>query len=116
MTKFRDFGSGAGEVSTEDISFKLHGEEFSCRKALQGKVLLDLVARAESENPADAAKTINEFFKHALIEESYTRFDALLVHPDKIVSVDALAEITGWLVEVYAGRPEQEPELSSDGQ
>lgn len=112
MTKYRDFGSGTGTVGDEPISFALHGENFSCKKALQGKVLLDLVARADSENAADAAKTINEFFKSVLLDESYTRFEELLVHPDKIVTVETLGQISGWLVEVYAGRPEQAPEAS----
>lgn len=112
MTKYRDFGSGKNTGEKEPVTFKLHGEEFSCREQLQGKTLLDLVARAGSEDPAESAKTINMFFEQVLLEESYTRFNALLTHPDKIVTVETLGEISGWLVEVYAGRPEGEPEVS----
>lgn len=112
MAKYRDFGSGKSTGEKEPVSFKLHGEEFSCRPALQGKMLLDLVARSSSENPADAAKTIGEFFENVLVEESYTRFSLLLKDPEKIVSVDTLAEISGWLIEVYTKRPEKEPEVS----
>ena len=66
-------------------------------------------------DPADAAKTINDFFKNVLIEESYSRFDSLLTDPDKIVSVDTLGQISAWLVEVYTARPTEGPEVSSTG-
>lgn len=115
MTKFRDFGSDdTGEK--EPVSFKIHGEEFHCRPELQGKVLLDLVAKSGSEDPAQAADAINFFFKHALNEESYERFNALLVHPEKIVKMEKLGEISGWLVEMYASRPNQGPEVSLPGE
>ena len=115
MTKFKDFGSeDTGEK--EPVAFKIHGEEFFCRPELQGKVLLDLVAKSNADDPAQAANAINFFFKHALVEESYERFNALLVHPEKIVQMEKLGEISGWLVEVYASRPNQGPEVSSPGE
>lgn len=112
MTKYRDFGSGKDAGTKEPVTFKLHDEEFSCRQQLQGKTLLDLVARSSSEDPAEAAKTISSFFEQVLLPESYARFDTLINHPEKIVTVETLGEISGWLVEVYAGRPEGEPEVS----
>ena len=112
MTKYRDFGSGKTSGEVEPVTFKIHGEEFSCRPELQGKALLDLVAQSSSEDPAQAAKTIGNFFENVLLEESYSRFNSLLTSADKIVSVETLAEISGWLVEVYAGRPEEEPKVS----
>ena len=115
MTKFRDFGSDdTGEK--EPVSFKIHGEEFFCRPELQGKVLLDLVSKSGAEDPAVAADAIGFFFKHALNEESYERFNTLLVHPEKIVQMEKLGEISGWLVEVYTSRPNQGPEVSSPGE
>ena len=63
MTKFRDFGSDdSGEK--EPVSFKIHGEEFYCHPELQGKVLLDLVSKSNSEDAAEAANSINFFFLH----------------------------------------------------
>jgi hypothetical protein len=115
MTKFRDFGSNdSGEK--EPVSFKIHGEEFYCHPELQGKVLLDLVSKSNSDDAAEAANSINFFFKHTLIEESYERFNALLLHPDKIVQMEKLGEISAWLVEVYTSRPTQGPEVSSPGE
>jgi hypothetical protein len=112
MTKYRDFGSGKTSGEVEPVTFKIHDEEFSCRPELQGKALLDLVAQSSSEDPAQAAKTIGNFFENVLLEESYSRFNSLLTSADKIVSVETLAEISGWLVEVYAGRPEEAPKVS----
>jgi hypothetical protein len=111
MARFKDFGSGS-DKPTEDISFKIHGEEFTCRAAMQGKVLLDLVAKsADTENPGAAAEVIGDFFKTVLMPESYERFDKLATDPDKIVDVDTLGEIVGWLVEQYSERPTSRPEV-----
>ena len=115
MTKFKDFGS-EDNGQKEEISFKIHGEEFFCRPELQGKVLLDLVSKSNSEDAAAAANSITFFFKHALMEESYERFNALLLHPDKIVQMEKLGEISAWLVEGYTSRPTQGPEVSSPGE
>lgn len=114
-TRFKDFGTG-GLVATEPVSFKLHGEDFECRTALQGKVILEMAALSSGENVGGSASAINTFFERALKEESYNRFQKLLDDPDKIVSVESLAEIAGWLVEQYSGRPISGPEQSVSGQ
>jgi len=112
--RFRDFGGGT--AVTEPLSFKLHGEEFHCRPALQGKVLLDMVATASDENQTVAAEIITTFFEKALLAESYVRFQKLLEDPDKIVTVEMLGQISAWLVECYSGRPTSGPEQSVSGQ
>jgi hypothetical protein len=112
MKKFKDFGSGGTTGEKEPVSFAIHGETFECHPALQGKVLLDLVARSSGDDASEAAKTISMFFENVLSEESYKRFDTLLSHPDKIVTVEDLGEISAWLVEVYTDRPTQGPEVS----
>jgi hypothetical protein len=104
MARFKDFG-GSTESTLEAVTFKLHGEEFTCVKELQGKILLDLVADSSTEEPAKVAATMNKFFKTVLLEESYERFDVLLNDKEKIVPVDVLAEITTWLIEEYSDRP-----------
>ncbi len=116
MTRFKDFGSGKAVEEREPITLKLHGEEFTCVAHLQGKVLLDLIARSASENPADSAVIMTDFFKYSLIEESYKRFDALLHDKEKIVHVETLSEIVAWLIEEYSSRPNSQPEDSSTGQ
>ena len=113
--RFKDFGSGEG-LNQDPISFKLHGEDFHCYKNLQGNVLLDLVAKATSGNAGDAAATVREIFSKALEPESYERFSKLIDDPNKVVTVETLGSITGWLVEQYSGRPTSGPEQSQSGQ
>ena len=112
-SRFKDFGSA--DITTEPLSFKLYGEDFNCKTSLQGKVLLDMVAAASSEDAADAANLVTGFFSKALMAESYERFTALL-ESDKIVTVEMMGEITSWLVEQYSGRPIAGPTDSLSGQ
>jgi hypothetical protein len=113
MGRFKDFGAGTSTGTKDPLSFKLHGEEFHCVPEVQGKVLLDLVAKSGSEDdPVAAAEVITFFFKTVLHDDSYEKFEALLSSKDKIVSMETLAEITTWLVEEYTGRPEEQPEVS----
>ena len=107
--RFKDFGVG-GQTDAEPLSFKLHEETFQCVRQVQGKLLLELVADSGSDDPAKSSAIINRFFKYVLLDEDYARFETLLEHKEKIVSVETLAEITGWLVEEYTNRPETQPE------
>ena len=109
-TRFKDFG--AGDVDETPLSFKLHDEEFHCRPAIQGATLLKMVTEAESDDGATVANVITSFFSKTLMPESYERFDVLINDPDRIVTVETLGEISGWLVEEYTKRPTKEPERS----
>jgi hypothetical protein len=113
--RFKDFGSG-GDQNTDPISFKIHGEDFECVKNLQGNALLNLVAKAGSGEPSDAAETVKDIFSRALLPESYERFEKLIDDKERIVTVETLGQITAWLVEQYSGRPIQGPEQSQSGQ
>ena len=116
MSRFKDFGAGAAG-QTEPVTFKLHGEEFTCQANVPGKVLLDLVEKAaQDETGASGAVMVNTFFKAVLLPESYERFDILAKNPDKIVTVETLGQIVEWLMEQYAERPTERPELLPDGQ
>lgn len=110
MAKFRDFGSPKIE-NADPISFKIFDEEFNCVPALPGKVLLDLVAKSASENSADQAIVVNDFFSSVLTAESLVRFNALVVDKERVVTTETLGEITGWLIEQYGDRPNQQPEV-----
>lgn len=116
MTRFKDFGTGADGDQKEPLTFKLHGEEFRCLPQVQGKLMLDLANNGDDNSPGQTAKFIGKFFVSVLEDESYKRFDDLLTSKDRIVSVETLSEIIGWLVEEYTTRPEEQPELSSAGQ
>jgi hypothetical protein len=76
-----------------------------------------MVKKAGDEtDPTAAASVIESFFDLTLLPESLERFNNLLNDPEKIVSVETLSEITGWLVGEYSERPTKEPERSSNGQ
>lgn len=113
--RFKDFGDG-GVVISEPLSFKLHGQEFHCKPAIQGKVLLDMVATASSTDQAAATKVVIDFFNAVLTPDSLAAFNTLLDTPDKIVTVETLGDITGWIVEQYSSRPTEGPEQSQSGQ
>jgi hypothetical protein len=116
MAKFKDFGAGKALEEREPVSFKLHEEEFFGVKQIQGKVLLELIAKSNSDDAAVSAQIMSDFFKYVLTDESYERFDTLLHDKEKIVEVETLGEITGWLISEYTNRPEEQPENSSPGQ
>ena len=113
--RFRDFGSGSEEEPTP-LVFKLYDEEFECYPRVQGKVLLDLVANSNDDDGVGMAKTMSGFFDAVVKPESKKRLDALLSNPDKVVDVETLGEITGWLMEQYSERPTKRPEPSSNGE
>lgn len=116
MTRFKDFGSGSEGDSPEAPTFKIHGEEFTCVPTIQGKVLLGLVADSASDDPLVQASIVEDFFSNVLTDESLERFNALTLDKDRIVSVETLGEIVGWLMSEYTARPEAQPEDSSAGQ
>jgi hypothetical protein len=111
MAKFKDFGVGSGSAKTEPVSFKLFDEEFHCLPAIPGKILLNIVAKSGSDNPADQANVVTEFFSQVLMDESLKRFNELIVDKERIVTTETLGEVTAWLVEQYSDRPNQQPEV-----
>lgn len=110
MPRFKDFGSGKQQAEREAVSFKLYDEEFNCVTNIQGKVLLDIVAKSTSEDPAESARVMSEFFENILTDESFKRFDKLVHDKEKFVHVETLSEIVGWLIGQYSDRPEEQPE------
>lgn len=113
MARFKDFGKGKddGSQSSEPLKFALHGEEFECYPRLQGKTLLQFVEQANADDAASSARVTRTFFEKVMNKETYERFDAMLEDPEKIVTVEALGEIIGWLLEEYSSRPNQQPEV-----
>lgn len=112
MSRSKDFGGDDNTEEVEPLDFKLHGETFDCVPEIQGSVLLNLVKDSQDPDPATSAAIILSFFEKVLQDESYTRFETLINSKDKIVRVEKLGEITGWLVEEYTNRGEGQPEAS----
>lgn len=114
--RFKDFGAGKQDETATPLSFKLYDETFECLPRIQGKTLLEFVEKANSDDTGENAKVVRMFFGKVLTDSSYERFDALLEDKNRIVTVETLSEIVGWLMEEYSSRPNQQPEDSQAGQ
>lgn len=116
MSRFKDFGAPNKGVVREKLSFKIYDEEFECIPALPGKTLLAFAAASDTEDGSESAKAITMFFEKVLTPESYARFEILAEDPDRLVTVETLAEIINWIVEAYSDRPTQGLESSPTGE
>lgn len=106
MARFKDFGSPA-KNQDEPLTFRLYDETFHAVPSIQGKLLMGLVKDSNMDDPAESAAMVLGFFDKVLVPESLARFNDLMESKDKIVPVETMAEIVGWLVEEYSGRPEE---------
>jgi hypothetical protein len=113
--RFKDFGSTTSIDEYAPLGFALNGEEFVCRPAMSGASLLDFVRRADSEHGGMAAEAIVDFLHNSLDGDDADRFDALVKDPDRIVQVETLGDIAGWLVEQYTARPTKARSRSASG-
>lgn len=113
--RFKDFGKTTAIDEFPPLGFALNGEEFACKQAMSGAVLLDFVRRADSNSGGMAAEAIIDFLSMAMEEEDAARFDALIKDPEHIVEVETLGEIAGWLVEQYTTRPTKARSRSASG-
>jgi len=117
MTRFKDFGSPVSPAASSDevITFNLYGERFKCVQALQGRTLIEFIARSSVDNPSESAKAVLDFFDSALAPEDRERFTELTASEDRIVPMDTLTEIMDWLVEQYTARPTEPSTPSESG-
>lgn len=115
MSRHKSFTGGKSISDFEPVSFDLRGQTFRCNPAVQGAVLLEFVARADSESGGEAAGALYGLFEDAMPAEEYARFQALLNDPAVIIEMDTIAEIASWLVEEYTARPTKPSENSGTG-
>jgi len=104
-SRFKDFGKTQPLEDYDPLGFALNGEDFSCRPAIAGAILLDFVRRADSNSGSVAAEAIIQFLEDSLEEPDRERFVAMIRDPDVIVEVETLGEMAGWLIEQYTSRP-----------
>jgi len=114
-TRFKDFGKTQPLEDYTPLGFALNGEEFTCRPALPGALLLDMIRKADSDSGGMAAEAITDFLNSSLEESDAEKFQALIADPDQIVQMETLGEIVGWLVEQYTTRPTKVRSRSSNG-
>lgn len=95
-------------------------EEFTCRGAVSGGLLLKLISRfsgfgnadeegEEEETSPEMLKEmdglIRDFFTIAIVKADQDRFFNFIDDPDQEVELELLMEIMQWLMGVYADRP-----------
>lgn len=99
-------------VSTKDrspLSFTLEGEDFACRPAVPGALLLEFVGSVDSDSPTEAGDALIDFFMLALLPEEVDRFLETIRDPDLAIPIDTLAQIVEFLIEAYTSNPTKEP-------
>lgn len=112
----KSFKGGKAIDEFEPIEFDLNDQHFVCKPALQGAVLLEFVAKADSDSGGQAAGALYGFFSDCMEEGEYNRFRAYLNDPGLIIDMETIGEIASWLVEEYTARPTQQSGSSDTGQ
>lgn len=111
----KSFRGGRRIEEFEPLEFDLNDQHYKCKPAMQGAVLLDFVARADSESGGASAGALYGFFEDAMEEAEYKRFMEYLNSPEVIIDMDLIGEIASWLVEEYTARPTQQSSSSDTG-
>ena len=114
IKRFKDFGA-ATTVPNDPVVFAVDGEEFECVAAVQGAAILDFVADAGSGDGSRAGQALVKFLRDVVIEDDKERFEQLINDPKRIVPIETIGEICGWLIEQYSERPQTAPTPSSAG-
>ena len=115
QTRHMDFGTPSKLSDYAPLTFSVAGEEFSCKAAIQGKVLLDFISEADSNDGGRAATAIQRFFAEAMPPDDYVRFYKLIEESEYIFDMEELSAITTWLVEQYSSRPKELSKQSPGG-
>lgn len=109
MTKYKTF---AIPEQTEPLIFVLGDQKFFCRGRVASGAILRLgeTIGNEDDDAADLIKALRNFFKAALLEDDYKRFNEMLDDPDLAVPIETVNEIAGWLAQEYTNeRPTGRP-------
>lgn len=114
-TRHKDFGAPRADVEVEPLSFSLHGEEFDCHPNVQGAMLLRFIKEADSGDGSRASEALLGLFEKVLEPESFVRFNELWNDNNRIVPIETIGEIAGWLIEEYTARPTKRSSSSSRG-
>lgn len=110
-----------GYVPIEAPSFELESPdglrklEVHCIGMLPGSHFLDFMSKIDEHKPGEMSSAIDKLLRSAVKVEDWDMFKAFIDEPANGVSMDMLAEITGYLGELYAKRPTNSPEPSLAG-
>jgi hypothetical protein len=110
-----------GYVPIEKPSFELESPDgertftVHCVGMLPGSHFLDFMSIIDENNPRSLSKAVYDLLGTAVVPEDWPAFKAYIDDPINGVSMDMLAEIAGYLGEMYGKRPTAPSEPSSDG-
>lgn len=90
------------ELESPDGKRKL---EVVCKGAIPGSKFLDFLSKTKEEDPSTLAVAMFEILQAAVREDQWDDFKAFIDEPENGISVELLAEVAGYLSELYAGRP-----------
>lgn len=119
--RHKNFGSPVTVTnSDEPITFQVYGRVFRCVPALQGRTMLYFMSMSSSDDGAESARAIEEFFKTVIYPADQEAWDKLSTSNDleasTIIDMKALSEIMEWLVEQYSERPTKPSPPSAPGE
>ncbi len=89
----------------EPIVFELAGKQLEAYGEVSGAVLLDFISNSGGDVPAETAKAIMSYLKDSMDAENYKQFQAITRDPKKIIKIETLSEIVGYLIEERSSRP-----------
>ena len=79
--------------------------EVRCKPFVPGSYFLDFLSEIKSENASTMAFAVYQILQAAVSDEQWDEFKAFIDDPKNGYSVESLAEIGGYLGEIYANRP-----------
>ena len=125
MRRFKSFGTPILS-SDEPVEFEVNGHTFRCRKALQGRTLLEFIGNAGGDNFTKSATAVLDFIDSCVVADDRERFRELTgsenEDEENVVGLETITQISTWLVETYSsgnssdseGKEQQLVELESN--
>lgn len=76
-----------------------------CIQRAPGGLLLDFLSGGDAESFG----AIDRFLTGVIDRRDLAEYRRIVTDPDVMIPIETLAEVVGWLVEVYAARPTEPP-------
>lgn len=110
-----------GYVPTEVQTIELQSAdgtktiEVRGRPAVAGSVILDFLAKIDTDEPGTLAKAVTEMLQLSIDEASWDEFKAFIDDEKNGITLDILSEIAGFFAETFSGKvePPSAPSMAS---
>ena len=126
MSNFKDFYAMLAEKAGDRPSFKLCGQEFTCKKKLPWRAWNAMILSLQFENDT-TDEMVEKFFNMVLTTSDKEKFFELLdkddvdeegneIEDDNFVSDEQTGAVMKWLLDLYTGKAQENDESSSGKQ